>query len=335
VLGRKFTVVTADNASNSNQSLQAGQEVLSKGAQIMLTSCSYELAAPATRLANSKNVLVWSYCAGEPPYSRQGPGGGGPLTFDMGDETNGVGASMAQAGYKRGFRRAWLLVDDSLNYPQEESRFFTARWDTLPGTSIAGTQFFKNSDPSIASQITAFKALSPKPDVIVLSTYLPGGATAVRQIRAAGINTPILTGDGMDGPSWLKAVPHLSNFYQTVLASIYGDDPRPQINAFFKRLRTATGQAPQGSYAVFGYSIIQALAKAIRETGTTNGPALAAALEKFRSVPLLDGPLSLTKSLHFDAFRPEVVVQIQNGKPSYLMTIHPTNVPNPYSYRPY
>ena len=96
------------------------------------------------------------------------------------------------------------------------------------GGKIVGRDTFKNDDPSIATQITRLRALNPAPDVITLCSYTPGGASAVRQIRAAGINTPIASDNAMDGGYWLSAVPDLNNFYYASLGSVVGGDPRPK-----------------------------------------------------------------------------------------------------------
>lgn len=41
----------------------------------------------------------------------------------------------------------------------------------------------------------------------------PGGAAAVRQIRATGIKMSMIAATSMDGNFWLDAVPDLSDFY--------------------------------------------------------------------------------------------------------------------------
>jgi len=41
-----------------------------------------------------------------------------------------------------------------------------------------------------------------KVDAIVFCSYLPGGSSAIRQIRAAGIDLPILASSTFDGTYW-------------------------------------------------------------------------------------------------------------------------------------
>ena len=98
---------------------------------------------------------------------------------------------MAEWGYhKRGFRTAYVLLDTTIEYNKGICYGFDWMFPRLDGTTILGHDTFKNDDPSIASQITRIKNLPEPPDAIMLCTYVPGGASATRQIRAAGIDVP-------------------------------------------------------------------------------------------------------------------------------------------------
>jgi branched-chain amino acid transport system substrate-binding protein len=61
------------------------------------------------------------------------------------------------------------------------------------GGKIVDRDTFKNSDASLASQVTRLRTAmaAGKVDAIVFCSYLPGGSSAIRQIRAAGIDLPI------------------------------------------------------------------------------------------------------------------------------------------------
>jgi branched-chain amino acid transport system substrate-binding protein len=67
---------------------------------------------------------------------------------------------------------------------------------------VLGEDTFLNSDASIDAQITRINGLSAEPDVIMFCSYAPGGPSAIRQLRAAGIDQPIITGESMDGDYW-------------------------------------------------------------------------------------------------------------------------------------
>jgi branched-chain amino acid transport system substrate-binding protein len=125
-------------------------------------------------------------------------------------------------------------------------------------------------------------------------------------------------------------VPNLSDFYQTVAASTFGDDPNPEVNEFFAKIEERTGKPADGSYAIFGYSIIQALKIAIEDAGTTDGEELKAALESFDGTELLIGPVTFTPEEHLDATRPEKVLEMQDGKVSFHSIVEPTEIPDPF-----
>ena len=48
---------------------------------------------------------------------------------------------------------------------------------------------------------------------MALCSYVPGAVSAIRQVRGAGINAAIVSGDAMDGHYWAEGVPGLSDHY--------------------------------------------------------------------------------------------------------------------------
>ena len=104
--------------------------------------------------------------------------------------------------------------------------------------------------------------------------------SAIRRIRAAGIDVPIGGGDSMDGSYWADAVPGLSDHYASSFGSIWGDDPRPEVNAFFDRYRAKYGE-PETSFPLNGYSVIQMLKVAIERAGSFDSDAVLAEMNKF------------------------------------------------------
>jgi branched-chain amino acid transport system substrate-binding protein len=321
VAGRKLEMISADNQSNTSQIVPAAQSVLARGADIVMPSCDYNYGGPAARLAQSMGKLAIG-CAGGPLYGRQGIG---PLLFNTMDGTPSEAAAMAQFAVSRHWTRPYLLDDTSLDYSKTICSYFKQAWRELGG-SIAGEDTFENTDSSIASQITQMKSASY--DAVVLCSYPPGGATAVKQIRAAGINAPILGPQAQDGTYWLKAIPNLSNFYNVAQGDI-NHDPNPARRRFFARFQATTGQPAASSvYPILGYAAIQTIVLALQKTnGDDTGAALAKAIETFHNEPLISGPTTYTANCHIPVGRPLVVVQIQNGKSSYVGTVKPTKVP--------
>lgn len=311
VLGRPLKIASYDMKSEPPLGADGAIEVISKGAKMIMVPTDFDFGGPGAFVAQSKGVPVFSGAAD----AKFGVGGIGSMAYSMSVASQVQGALMAEWAYKKGWKTAYLLLDNTINYTKSLCGNFAARWKELAGAdALLGQDTFLNSDPSIATQATRILDLQKKPDVVFLCSYPPGGASALRQLRAAGVSQPVLAGEAMDGSYWIGMVPDLSDFYVANYASFLGDDPDPQVNAFFERLQKKIGRSPDISYSVRGYAMIQAFAHAVERAKSTDGAKVAAALDKFDKEPLLIGPTSFTSKLHIALTRPMTIMAVERGK---------------------
>jgi len=315
ILGKPIRAVVADTKTDAVQGAKAGTEVVAKGAHFMVVSCDYDMGAPAATVANDNNMISISFCASD---AKMGVQGIGPYAFTMNGPGQVEGAKAAKFAWDQGMRKGYALLDASIEYNKSVCHGFLEYWKKLGG-EVVGVDTFMQEDPSIASQITRYKqAASEKgePEVLALCSYVPGAVSAIRQVRGAGINAAIVSGDAMDGHYWAEGVPGLSGHYAVTFGSIYGDDPRPEVNEFFARYREQHGE-PDTSFPLNGYSVIQALKVAAERAGSLDSDAVLAELNKFDKEPLLWGETTFTPDMHIDMFHVMTIVQIQDGKGSF------------------
>ena len=226
---------------------------------------------------------------------------------------------MAEWAYnKKNARKFYRLLDTWTVYNKGICDGFDWQLPRLKDAELVGSDTFKNEDASIASQISRIKALPQEPDAIMLCTMMPGGVSAVKQIRAAGIKAPILNGSGMDGSYWLSAVPDLSGFIVPVQGSIYGDDPNPKVNEFNKKYKEVTGGDPSSQYVYPGYVLIDVWAKAVERAKSTDADAVVAELEKMKDEPTLFGPRTFNSEIHHQNRGRYLIVETEGGKPKVV-----------------
>ena len=311
VLGRRLEVVVSDTKSDINQGSRAGLEVIGKGAEAMLVSPDFNFGGGAAREAQKAGILVFSSSAGSPKFGVQGIG---DLAFTMGLAATTDGALAAEWGFdENGFKTAYMLLDDIADYNKDECRGFETRWSELGG-ELVGKDTFSNDDPSIAPQITRLKALTSAPDFIMLCSFPPGGATAVKQLRDAGVDVPIISQSGFEGDFWYKdSMPDLSNFFYIAPVSLWGDDPSAQVNEFADKYREQFGQ-PQAVSAIGAYAAVYAMAEAMEKTGTTEGAALAAEIESFNRRNVGGIEVSFSDNAHIDLNRELRIIEIDRGE---------------------
>ncbi len=316
LLGKQIEVVTADTKTDRAEGAKAGLTVVDAGADLVVVSCDYDFGAPAALAAESSGKVSFFLCA---ESIKAGIQGVGPNSFSASVLAAVQGATMADWAFnKKNARSFYRLLDTWTEYNKGICDGFDYMLPKLAEAKLVGEDTFKNEDASIAAQITRIKSLPEEPDAIMLCTMMPGAVSAIKQIRAAGINSMILNGSGVDGSYWLSAVPDLSNFYVPVQGSIYGDDPNPEVTAFNAKYKEATGGDPSTQYVYPGYVMIDIWAKAVERAGTTETAPVVAELEKMTDEPTLFGPRTFTGEIHHQNRARYLIVETNAGKPAVV-----------------
>ena len=316
--GSKIRIISVDNHSETQKQPVAVQKVIEDGADVLLFSCEVPIAAAGAPIAEEHNQLNFTLCASEPGY---GPPYTGRLSFSPNRSLVSEAAARAYFLWERGIRRPFELRDTSILLGEVDQFGFQETWEHLGG-ELAGQADFKNEDLSIASQIAEIKRSGA--DAINLSSYPPGGASAIKQIRAAGIDLPITTVSAFDGTFWLKGVPNTENVYVTLNGSAY--DPTDARTAeLFQRMKRAGVSTDVSGNLLASYAAGQLILDAIRETGTTDGDRLATALEA-KPHPTVMGPLSYTPDNHLPS-GPWYIYEYPDRKPKLLERVEPAYVP--------
>ena len=316
VLGRPLELVIADDESDfAANGAAAAIDVIEQGAVVVATNCDFDWSAPAATEAVSRGIPTISWCAGAPNFGAQGLS---ELSFSAGIATPNEAAIPAEWAYnEQGWRSVFLLNDTSIDYDTTYCRAFGARFEELGGTVI-DTADFEQTDVQLGPVITRYQSLDVTPDFITLCSYPTGGATAIRQLRAAGVDTPLFMNVGMAGDWWFEQVGEpLSNAWQGTYGSWVGDDPRELINDLSARYLERYGERMPWPYTFMGYQAIQLVADAIERAGGTDGTAIADAL-RTADIEGVIGRHTMNADFNHSFTLPVTIMQIENGEASFL-----------------
>jgi branched-chain amino acid transport system substrate-binding protein len=316
--GRQLKVSHINTKSDKAQSTIAGEELVKEGAALVTVSCALEFGGPAASVAQANERIAMG-CASD---SAWGPQGLGNNVFTLNPTTSDEGSSDAEWAYEtQGWKNVFVLTDTSIEYLKSVSEGFVSRWKQLAGdSSIAGEDTFIATDQSIASQISDIRSLKTKPDFIFMPTCPPAVATAMKQLRAAGIDQPVMSGGCSAGDFWLGAVPDLKDFYAIEYVSTHGDDPNDEVNALVKRIeaKLGSGSSAEPIWGVVGYAEVEAWAEAAKKAGTIEATPVREELEKFDKVPLIIGDRTFTPEFHGDYTAPVTFVGVEDGAFHYV-----------------
>lgn len=111
--------------------------------------------------------------------------------------------------------------------------------------------------------ITKVKAANP--DVVYLPDYYSTVALIAKQLRAQGVNTPIVGADGWDGLTENADDSVLNGYYSNHYAE---DSDSPAVQKFVKNFEAKYGKKPN-SFAALGYDSVYMLKDAILKAGTS------------------------------------------------------------------
>lgn len=318
--GNKVKLDIRDTGTDFAKYAPLAQELIDDGAKALIVTCDYDTSAPAAQVAEQNNILNIAPCIGDPIY---GPEGGLNIGFSMGNGTPGEASVMAEFAADQGWKNAVFLTDTSIKYTQNQCEIARTRFAELGNTEIANYDFVQGD--SIAETVSKIAA-GTTPDVVFNCSYASGGATAAKELRDAGIDAPIVSGFGMDGTFWHESIPGLSDYYVSTYPSIMGDDPSADVNEWAKKYEEAYGERPSSGSFVTGPSTLEAIVKAYEAAKTWDGDKLAAEFYNFDNVDFLVGPTKFSKDLHINVERPQRIMQVQDGKYSFLEELAPTKV---------
>jgi branched-chain amino acid transport system substrate-binding protein len=316
--GHKLRIVQADTRSEAQHAPVATQQVIEDGAEVMLYTCDALSATASAAVAEEHDMLGFSLC-------ENAPGFGPPVTGRLSFTANPSLLSEASAGasflYGKGIRHPFLFRDTSLIYGKADCDAFQQTWEHLGG-EIAGSADFKNEDESVATQVSELKGSDA--DSVVLCSYPPGGAAAIKQIRAAGIDVPILGPSAFDGTFWIKGIPNTNGIYATSNGSVY-DPPDPATGRLLNKLTRAGVDTDISTNLLASYAAGQLIIGAIEKTGTLEGNALADVLEEKPHKTII-GTIKYTPEDHYPT-RIWPVYVFNGGKESLVTKVKPGFIP--------
>ena len=327
LLGKKVKFVNIDGKSDPVTVGNVAVELIDDGAELIVAPCDFDFGGPASREAQSAGLVGISTCASDPLYSSWSLGDK-QFTLSMWNTT--MGATAADYAFKeRGWKTAYVVTDQFIAYTKSLSKYFVEHFKTIGGEVIL-EDTYTNGDNDFSAQLARLQALGKKPDVIFISSYGTDIAVMIRALREVGYDAPVLGGDSYDDPAIHEALGEkLGNDIYFVTHTWMGPEAHPDMPKFIELYKEMHGAAPDTSFVATGWDTIMLMAEAVKMAGTTDGAAVAKALEE-GEFKLLTGDLSYKNAEEGHApDKAAVLVELKAGKPSFLGWRRPESIPNP------
>jgi branched-chain amino acid transport system substrate-binding protein len=335
VNGRKFQVKWIDTKSDKTLAASVATQLMAQGAVAILTTCDFDYGSPAAFQAQAKNIPAISLCASSPKNATPAIIGKYGFSMGTGSDTEGVSAAEWLHQAHPTWKRAYVLKDTSLEYSKATADYFVARWKQLGGTISGEDTFVGGENTDISAQATRAKGAAGRSDLIYIGSWNPGGSTAARQLRDAGINLPLISNQSDDGKLTQQVAGKINDYYSTPLACIPsycnkgGGQGQAAVQKFFNDYKTKYGEELSSSYPINGYDLGTVLADAIKKAGTTSPASkIAEAMETMGNVKGVNSTFHFSKTCHRPVGQSRIILKWVNGVGQYVATVTPKLIPN-------
>jgi branched-chain amino acid transport system substrate-binding protein len=236
-----------------------------------------------------------------------------------------VGAEFALN--KLGAKTGYLLTDIGSEYTTLLADYFKDAYKH-GGGKLLGEDTYKIGDKTFTAQIAKIKALPEQPAFIYASSNAEEIGLILKQLRQAGINLPVVGGDGYDTPLLIEVGGAAANDAYFTTHAFMGEGGSPAVVAFSEAYKKATGNAPENSFAALGYDATKLMADAIKRAGSPDPAKIRDAIAATSGLAGVTGTIT---------YRPGVavpdksvsVIGVKDGKLTLASEAAPTYVPEP------
>ncbi len=277
-------LIVKDTRSDSAQTAMVAQELVDADARLIITPCDADPSIAAGMITQAAGIPAISFCATTPTL----PLAVGDYMFSNYPADNVQATMLASQAIEAGYKTTYILTSPDTAYtlklPQYFAQVFTAKGGTLIGE---GT--FSMGQQDFGAEVTKIAAMDPRPDVIMTSAYEPDFPAFVRQLRGAGVTTPILGSDGIDSPTTFG----LGELVEGVIFSTAGyATPGSPLEVFNAKYQEKTGKAPDTIYIANGYDLGILIEAAVTAADSLDPVAIRDALANLENVPGVTGPIT-------------------------------------------
>lgn len=326
--GHRIKVIQADTQSDKNVSTNVANELVQKGAHVLIASCDFDYASPAMIVGTGAGIPSISLCGSDTKLATKVLG---PNTFTASPGLDAEAVIAADLAYDKGFRKMYLLQDESIEYSKNIGRYAEAAFKALGGEVVGKQTYQGGPNTNIKAQVDKLAADPKGADFIELASWNPGASTALRQIRAGGVELPIIGPVNIPGFTVQEIAGKISDVYTPSFGCFDPCQGSPwQSMTDWAESYTEKHGKIQLNPTDAGVWLADAIAAAYKESGySTDGAKLGKTLETMPPIDTFTGKMRFaTPKCHKPTGWNHALVEIQGGEQRYTGSAAAEEIPD-------
>jgi branched-chain amino acid transport system substrate-binding protein len=312
-----------DNRSEAAQSAVVAQDLISKGVEFLICTSDADPCTAAGQIAQKSGIPTMSTAATSPTL----PASVGDVMFMSVFGDNVQATALADYAIEQGYQSAYLLCSPDSSYTSKSCDYFAQVFEGKGG-SIAGTGSFTLGAADFSAEVTKIQALSPAPDVIMTPAYPPDAPTFIKQLRAAGVEIPVISIDGVDSQDTISAGgPAVEGLVFT--SHGFPAEGTPTAD-FWAAYEEKYGAPPDSVFAATGYDLVKIIEAAVTAADSTDPQKVRDAIDNLENVEGATGSITY-KGQNRIPLKTVYLIEVKDGAFQLLKTVQPdpADIPAP------
>jgi branched-chain amino acid transport system substrate-binding protein len=267
----KFELLAEDDAADPKQGTAVANKLVDAKVNGVVGHLNSGTSIPASKIYSDASVAQISPSATNPKLTEQGF----KTTFRVVANDNQQGGVLANFAAGEMKAKTIAIVDDRTAYGQGLADV-VEKVAKEKGVKVVAREFTNDKATDFNAILTKIRAA--KPDVVMYGGMDATAGPMAKQMKQLGIKAPMLAGDGVCSPEFIKLAGDAAGI---LTCSMAGEavEKLPKGADFVAKYKAKFNQDVQ-IYSPYSYDAVYVIAEAIKAAGSAERAAITAAIPK-------------------------------------------------------
>jgi branched-chain amino acid transport system substrate-binding protein len=319
--GWKVKLELVDNKGDQALSATTVQELLDKGVGVFFVTLSEAMSAQAQLITQNGGIVSLGALTSPTVAIDAGPRA---FMAVWGDNTQTAAA--AEYSLAQGYKAAYVMGSKELPYCSFPPGWFKDVFER-GGGKVVGTDNYKIGSTDYGTQVTKIQNCDPQPDVIFSPIFVPDSGVFLKQLRAAGVTTPVVTMDGNDSELFSSSG---GNAVDGVVYPTHTFLDSPGMPAdFLKEYKAFFGKDPESNaIEAMGRDALYMYVQAAANANSNDPDKVLAAIQNLKDYPMVTGEYTAAVAPNVVPALPVWMIKMKGTTPTLLEVMTPKYVPS-------
>ncbi len=265
----KLELAAEDDKADPKEGTLAAQKIVDSGAVAVVGHLNSGTSIPASKIYADAGMTQISPSATNPKYTEQGF----KTTFRVVANDNQQGGVLANFAATEMKAKTIAIIDDRTAYGQGLADV-VEKVSKEKGVKVVAREFTNDKATDFNAILTKIRAA--KPDVVMYGGMDATAGPMAKQMKQLGIKAPMLAGDGVCSPEFIKLAGDAAS---VMTCSMAGEAVEKLAKGEeFKQKYKAKFNAEVQVYSPYSYDAVYVIAEAIKRAGKADRASITAAM---------------------------------------------------------